>query len=84
MHALGGFAHNRQSDAGPWIRLRRIQLLKHSKQARLRVFINADAVVLKPKSHLVAERLAPHYNTRSRALPHKLHCVVQKIGDALG
>ena len=82
-HASDRFADNRQSNARSWVGLFVINTLENSEYSFLSVFCYTDAIVYKPKTHLMIRALAPDTDLRLSAGGDELHCVIQEIGNAL-
>jgi len=82
-HSIDGLADNGQPDPCPLVLVISMDALKHLEQLCLPGLINADAIVFKPKAHLMVHGLGVNPNPGLHAGGDKLDGVVEKIADAL-
>src|SRR5882724_3684621 len=80
-HALGGFAHKSEADAGPLVAF--VELLIHIENAFLVLPRYADALVFEPEAHRFAPRFRPNADLSDLAGLDEFDCVGQQVGEAL-
>src|SRR3954469_14970908 len=79
IHALGGFLHQRQADAGAGVGFDAMEPFENPKNSLLMFAWNADAIVAHPNAHRFATLLAIHGDFWRAFVRHEFHGVVQQI-----
>src|SRR5262245_21634954 len=83
MHPLDRFSHDGETDASSLVLAGPVYLLKQFEQPLLSVRLNADAVIHKPEANFAVDGFAEDLDAWLGSASHKLHRVVQKVGDTL-
>jgi hypothetical protein len=60
-----------------------MQPLEEPEHALLRLFWNANAVILKPKTDHAVVRFAPNPDMRPFSRWHEFHGIIEQVTDAL-
>src|SRR5437667_6490962 len=81
VHALGGFAHESQADAGAFIAF--VQFLEHGKDTFVMFRRDTDAVIFEPETQEVAARFGPDSDFGYDARFDEFDCVDEQVGEAL-